>query len=100
MRKVLLPALLILLISYSSKAQYTRYIIRFRNKAATTFTLSNPSAYLSQRAIDRRTRYGIAIDSTDLPVPATYVTQVRAVPNVTVLNISKWLNAITIQTTD
>jgi hypothetical protein len=55
---------------------------------------------LTQRSIDRRTKYGIAIDSTDLPVTPSYVTQIRNVPNVTVLNVSKWLNSISILTTD
>ena len=42
----------------------------------------------------------IAIDSTDLPVNPSYVTQIKNVPGVTVLNISKRLNAVTIQTAD
>jgi len=98
--KKILPLLLILVASEVSQAQFTRYIVRFKNKGGTPFTLSNPQAYLSNRAINRRTQYNIAIDSTDLPVTPSYVTQVRNVPNVTVLNVSRWINGITIQTTD
>jgi serine protease AprX len=83
-----------------SHAQFTRYIIKLKDKNGTPYTFSNPTAYLSQRAIDRRNRYIISIDSTDLPVTPSYITQIKNVPNVTVLNISKWLNAVTIQTTD
>lgn len=86
--------------SLESAAQFTRYIIRFRHKGATPHTLSSPGAYLSPRALDRRTRYAIPVDSSDLPVPPSYISQVQAVPNVTVLNQSRWLNAITIQTND
>jgi hypothetical protein len=75
-------------------------MVRLKNKGATTFTISNPSAYLSARAISRRTRYNITIDSTDLPVPSSYVTQIKNIPNVTVLNVSKWLNSVDIQTSD
>lgn len=100
MKKCLLLFLLSAIIVSESEAQFTRYLVRFKNKGGTTGTFANPLAYLSQRAIDRRTRYGIAIDSTDLPVSATYVNQVRAVANVTVLNISKWQNAVSIQTSD
>ena len=82
------------------QAQFTRYIVKLRNKGGTPFSLTTAPAYLSQRAIDRRTRYGIAIDSTDLPVTPSYITQIRNVPNITVLNISKWHNSVTIQTTD
>ena len=81
-------------------AQFTRYIIKLKDKNGSPYTLSDPAAYLSQRAIDRRTRYGLAIDSTDLPVNPTHIAQIKNVPNVTLLNISKWLNAVTIQTSD
>src|SRR6185436_11417144 len=83
-----------------TRAQFTRYVIRLKNKGGSTCSLSTPSAYLSQRAINRRTRYGIAIDSTDMPVTPSYITQIRNVPNVTVLNISKWHNSVSIQTSD
>jgi hypothetical protein len=84
----------------AAEAQFTRYVVKLRDKGSNPFSLSTPSAYLSQRAIDRRTRYNIAIDSTDLPVTPSYVTQIDNVPNVTVLNVSKWLNSVTVQTTD
>lgn len=82
------------------QAQFTRYVIKFKNKGNSSYSLSNPISYLSQRAIDRRTRYGIAIDSTDIPVTPSYITQIRNIPNVTVLNISKWHNSVAIQTSD
>jgi serine protease AprX len=81
-------------------AQFSRYVVQLKDKAATTHALNNPAAYLSSRAIDRRTRYSIAIDSTDLPVPVSYVLQIQNIPGVTILNVSRWLNAIAIQTTD
>ena len=83
-----------------AQAQFTRYVVKLRNKGSSPYSLSTPSTYLSQRAIDRRTRYGITVDSTDLPVTPTYVTQIRNIPNVTVLNISKWHNSVAIQTSD
>jgi len=99
--KYLIGAILfILLFGINSDAQFTRYLVRLKDKNGTPFSFSNPVAYLSQRAIDRRTRYAIPIDSTDLPVNPSYITQIASVANVTVLNISKWLNAITVQTSD
>lgn len=83
-----------------SKAQFSRYIIQLKDKGATTYSIANPSPYLSQRAIDRRNRYNIPTDSTDLPVPSAYISQLQVIPNVTILNISRWLNAVAIQTTD
>lgn len=83
-----------------AEAQFTRYIVRLKNKGGSSFTLANPSAYLSQRSINRRTKYGIAVDSTDMPVTASYITQIDNIANVTVLNVSKWHNAVSIQTSD
>ena len=99
--KKIIPLLLISLFFVSkTEAQFTRYLVKLKNKGGSSFTISNPIAYLSQRAIDRRTRYGILIDSTDLPVTPSYITQIKNVPNVTVINVSKWLNSISILTTD
>ncbi len=96
-----LPLLIVLLTVVSdSQAQFTRYLVKLKNKGGSPYTLSSPLAYLSQRSIDRRTRYAIALDSTDLPVTPSYITQIKNVPNVTILNVSKWMNAVTIQTSD
>jgi serine protease AprX len=84
----------------SASAQYTQQVVQFRNKAFTTGTIANPSAYLSARAVQRRTRYGIAVDSTDLPVSQRWLDSIRSVPNVQVLATSRWLNQVLIKTSD
>ncbi|HLF47088.1 MAG TPA: S8 family serine peptidase [Chitinophagaceae bacterium] len=81
-------------------AQFTRYIIQFKNKGTNPFSISNPSSYLSARAITRRTKSGISIDSTDLPITPRYIDSIKSVANVTVLNKSKWMNQVVILTTD
>jgi hypothetical protein len=100
MKRTLLFIILGALLVNESDAQFTRYLVKLRNKGGGPYTLANPLAYLSQRSIDRRVRYGIALDSTDLPCTPSYITQIRNVPNVTILNVSKWLNQVSIQTTD
>lgn len=89
-----------ILFSFAAESQYSRYIIRLKDKNGSTFSINNPSAYLSARAIARRARSKISIDSTDLPVKADYINAIKAVPNVTVLNVSKWLNQVCIKITD
>jgi serine protease AprX len=74
-----------------------KYWVMFKDKNATPYSLSTPSAYLSAKSIQRRTNQNIAIDSTDLPVNPSYVTQIAAVPQVTVLYRSKWLNGIVVK---
>jgi serine protease AprX len=89
-----------LVFSFSAKSQYSRYIIRLNDKIGSSFSISNPSAYLSAKAIARRSRYKISIDSTDLPIRTAYIDSIRAVPNVIILNTSKWLNQVCIKTSD
>lgn len=100
MKKVFLFLCIAVVITNESQAQFNRYVVKLKNKGNSPYSFTSPLAYLSQRAIDRRTRYGIAIDSTDLPVTPTYITQIDNIPNVTILNASKWLNSISIFTTD
>src|SRR5678815_3413233 len=100
MKKLFGCLLTVWALSLTSQAQVSRYIIKFKDKGSNSFSVQNPSAYLSQKAIDRRTRYSIVIDSTDLPVTLRYLDSVRLAGAVIILNTSKWLNAVSIQTTD
>ncbi len=95
--QVLKIGLLLILFFSANVAKAQKYLVRFTDKNYSSYSLSNPSAYLSQRAIDRRNRYAITLDSTDLPVSATYLDSLRSVPGITVLNASKWLNQVSIQ---
>lgn len=81
-------------------SQFTKRVIFFKDKSETPFTLAAPSAYLSSRAIDRRIRYNIVIDSTDLPIVSKYIDSVVSSGAVVLLGKSKWLNAVVIQTSD
>jgi serine protease AprX len=81
-------------------AQYSRYIIQLKDKAGTPFSIIDPSQFLTQRSISRRTRYNIPVDQSDLPVTPAYLDSIRLAGNVTIINVSKWLNQVCIQTTD
>ena len=102
--KVIKFAAFILILLYSGttlRAQaVSRYLISFKNKANNSYSLSQPAQFLSQRSLERRSRQGILLDSSDLPVTQPYVDSLKNVPTVTVLNVSKWLNQVSIQTTN
>jgi serine protease AprX len=83
----------------NAQEQYA-YRISFSDKAATTYTLQTPQSYLSQRALERRQKYNIQIDSTDLPVCNTYIDSIITLTNGIKHNTSKWLNNLTILVTD
>src|SRR5688572_4663978 len=100
MKKPLLLLSLIFVFSINAQAQFSKYIIRFKDKAGTPFSINNPTQYLSARSIQRREKQKIKIDSTDLPITPRYIDSIRLAGNVTILNRSKWLNQVCIQTTD
>ena len=97
MKKVYLVVFGIILLSQLSFSQSTRHIIQLKDKKGTAFTLANPSAYLSPKALVRRTRQKLSIDSTDLPLSVAYLDSIRSVQGVRIINVSKWLNQVLIQ---
>lgn len=76
------------------------YWVQFTDKQHTPYALSAPEAYLSQRALERRARQQVPIDSLDLPVDPAYIDQLLAAGQIELLNVSKWFNAVTIRSTD
>ncbi|MEP7252005.1 MAG: S8 family serine peptidase [Ginsengibacter sp.] len=100
MKKIYLLAVVLFYFYGQSEAQFSKYIIRFKDKAGTPFSVGDPSKYLSAKAIDRRRKQSIIIDETDLPVNPNYIDSVRLAGNVIILDQSKWLNQVCIATTD
>lgn len=74
-----------------------RYAVQLTDKNNSPYSVSNPLAFLSQRAIDRRNKQGIPVTPHDFPVNPSYVSQIAATGAV-VLNTSRWLNTVTIET--
>ena len=77
------------LLPFISSAQ--KWAVYFTDKNNTPYSIENPEAFLSQRAIDRRARHGITVDAQDLPVDPVYVQQVQSL-GAEVPYTSKWLN--------
>ena len=87
-------------LSASLEAQTNYYFyVQLANKNNSPYSLSSPSAYLSQRAIVRRITFTIPTDSTDLPVNHTYIQQIENL-GVHVQCASKWMNGVTVKLTD
>jgi serine protease AprX len=100
LKKSLLPLLFILHCSQALIAQFTRYTVQFTDKSNSSYSLSDPSKYLSSRALERRSKQGIGIDSNDLPINADYIDSLATIPNLIVLNHSKWLNQVLVSSSD
>lgn len=76
-----------------------RYAVHFKDKENTPFSIENPLVYLSQRAIDRRAKYGISITEDDLPVDPIYVERVT-MTGALVSASSKWSNSVLVYAED
>ncbi len=100
MRKyLLLFALFFINYTCISQIAPSKYLIQFTDKNNSSYSIDNPSEYLSQKAIYRREKQGINIRQNDLPVNTEYIDSIKNT-GVTILNKSKWFNAVTIYTTD
>jgi len=74
-----------------------KYWVAFTDKNGTSYSIDNPEAFLSPRAIELRQAHGIAIDERDLPVNPEYVRQVLALDTAArCFTTSKWLNGMTV----
>jgi subtilisin family serine protease len=71
--------------------------VYFNAKPNSQTYFDTPLKMLSQRALDRRANQNIALDSKDVPLELSYITQIKAVSGVTVLAQSKWMNALHIR---
>jgi serine protease AprX len=73
------------------------YRVYLSNKTNSPFSINTPSAFLSPRAIAKRTTYNIPITTQDLPVNESYINQIKAFDsNIQILSRSKWLNTVVI----
>ena len=73
-----------------------RYRVYLADKNCTAYSLDRPEEFLSSRAIERRMRQHLAVDSTDLPVCRTYIEEIRRSGG-GVLNHSKWNNTVVVE---
>lgn len=83
-----------------SNAQFSRYIVEFKNKSNNNYSTAKPEEFLSERALNNRLAYHLGFDSTDLPVTPSYLDSITAAGVVSIITKSKWLNQVVIQTAD
>lgn len=69
-----------------------RYVVFFRDKGGKAGDVAHPEDFLSDRALARRGRQGIKVDSLDVPVYTMYIN--RMAETARIVGKSKWLNAV------
>lgn len=99
MKKLIFAALLLSAIGASAQQDTLKYRINLTDKAVTDYALDRPEEFLSKKAIERRQKQGLAIDSTDLPVCRKYVDAIRK-KGVKIVTTGKWDNFVTVSCND
>jgi hypothetical protein len=75
-----------------ASAQTDTVVVFFKDKASSTFSINQPSYYLSPKAIAKRIHLQIDIDSLDLPVNTNYLEDLIQ-SGAKVIYTLKWFNA-------
>ena len=104
-------------VSASTRKKYPGgkcYIWRYtlKNKQGSSYSLEHPGRWLSHKAVERRKRQGITLDSTDLPVSAKYLRQIetclsqpkqgekRSKAEWVIVGTSRWNNTVLVSSND
>lgn len=104
-------------VSASTRKKYLGgkcYIWRYtlKDKQGSPHSLEHPGRWLSHKAVERRKRQGIALDSTDLPVSAKYLRQIenslsqrqqgerRSKAEWVIVGTSRWNNTVLVRSND
>lgn len=85
--------------SMAAQSMEYKFWVEFTDKNNSVYSVSKPEQFLSQRAIDRRKKQSIPITEVDFPVNQVYINTV-ATFKVTILNPSRWFNAVSIAVKD
>ncbi|MBL0744910.1 S8/S53 family peptidase [Chryseolinea lacunae] len=80
----------------TTTAQVNRYMVFFKDRTGTSYSVDAPLVFLSQRAIDRRTQQGVNITEQDFPVNKAYVEALQDAGAETFFS-TRWMNGVLVQ---
>lgn len=92
-------AVAFMVFALQANAQTEYYWVKFSDKNNNWHSLSSPQSFLSLKSIERRTKQGIALDETDLPVSDYYVEKIAPYTE-RIVHKLKWINTVVIAVTD
>lgn len=75
------------------------YRVSLTDKAGTPYSIDHPTRFLSRRAVERRRRQGLAVDSTDLPISPHYARMLSR-EGVSIVGRSRWQNTLLVRVKD
>ncbi len=96
MRKILSFALMGTFLFVSAQTELV--FVYFKDKPNKAAFYASPTSELSQKSLDRRARYGIALNDQDAPIETSYIQNVQNLGFV-VKDYSKWMNGVAVNAT-
>ena len=99
MKKIVWGCLMAACVLSASAQKTYKYRVSLKDKNGTAYTVENPQAFLSERALERRSRQQLPVDSTDLPVSTVYLNELLGM-GTRVVTTSKWNNTVVLEVTD
>jgi serine protease AprX len=79
--------------------KFMLYRLSLTDKKGSAYSLKHPEKFLSAKALSRRSRQGLAVDSTDLPLSAKYISLLNEA-GLHVVGGSKWNNTVIVRVPD
>lgn len=76
-----------------------KFRLVLKDKGTSAHSIQKPETFLSEKAIQRRSKRNIAIDNSDLPISEDYLTQIEQI-GCKIASKSKWLNTVTVHCVD
>lgn len=96
MKKILSFALIGTFVLMSAQTELV--FVYFKDKPNKASFYANPTSELSQKSLDRRARYGIALNDQDAPIEPTYIQNIQNL-GFLVKDYSKWMNGVAVNAT-
>ena len=89
---------LCLLSSMITDAQLNIYVVKFKDKNNSPYSINRPAEFLTQKSLDRRLHQHIALTAEDLPTNPSYKAVISS-KGIKIRLDLKWFNSIVVQTT-
>lgn len=83
----------------AQKLKHNVFQVNLTDKNDTPYSLFHPEEFLTPRSLERRERYGIELDESDLPISPTYIRAIEATGGI-IHARSKWFNALAVYVQD
>ena len=96
MKHLLLTSVCICLCVISFAQSNPRYLVLYKDKANSPFSVDKPTDFLSQRSVTRRTRQNVPVTTNDLPVNPAYVAAVKQT-GAQIIYSSRWFNGTLVE---